>query len=327
MNRTAIRLAVILAAAVVVAQALLVPLFVAPAANLAPRDLPVAVAGPAQATAAITAKLQAEQGAFTITQAADGAAADQLIKDRAVYGAFVVTPTGLEVHTAPAASPTVAQLFTAAAQEAGAGQQVKVVAVVPLPVDDPRGTGFVSGFLPLLLTGMLAGILLVVLVAVPRARIFGVLGYAIGSGLIGTLILRDWLGVISGNYWADAAAIGLTGLAASATVAGLGTVFGSPGIGLGALTVFLVGNPLSGVASSPELLPQPWGEVGQHLPAGAAATLMRSLAFFGGNGGAYSMWVLVVYALGGLVLIALRKAPRPAPAVQAEPVREPVTAP
>jgi len=323
MNRTAIRLAVILAAAVVVAQALLVPLFVAPAANLGPRDLPVAVAGPAQATAAITAKLQSEEGAFTITQASDGAAADQLIKDRDVYGAFVVTPTGLEVHIAPAASPTVAQLFTAAAQEAGAGQQVTMVTVVPLPVDDPRGTGFVSGFLPLLLTGMLAGILLVVLVAVPRARILGVLGYAIGSGLVGTLILRDWLGVLAGTYWADAAAIGLIGLAASATVAGLGTVFGNPGIGLGALTVFLVGNPLSGVAGAPELLPQPWGEVGQHLPAGAAATLMRSVAFFGGNGGAYSMWVLVVYAVGGLALIALRKAPRPVPAAQPAPDREP----
>jgi hypothetical protein len=201
-----------------------------------------------------------------------------------------------------------------------------VVTVVPLPVDDPRGTGFVSGFLPLLLTGMLAGILLVVLVTVPRVRLLGAIGYAIGSGLVSTLILRDWLGVIAGNYWADAAAVGLLGVAASATVAGLGSVFGSPGIGLGALTVFLVGNPLSGVAAAPELLPQPWGEVGQHLPAGAGATLLRSTAFFDGAGGAYSMWILVIYALGGLALIALRKAPRPVVAEQPKPAREPVTA-
>lgn len=328
MNRTAVRLAVALAGAAVVAQALLVPLFVAPAANLAPRDLPVAVAGPAQAVEAITTKLSAQDGAFDVVTAADGAAADELIKNREVYAALVVTPTGAEVHTAPAASATVAALFTSAAQElaAGSGQQVKVVTVVPLPAGDPRGGGFLAGFLPLLLTGMLAGILLVVLVPVPRVRLLGLLGYAVGSGLIGTLILRDWLGVISGNYWADAGAIGLLGLAAAGTVTGLGSVFGPPGIGLGALTVFLVGNPLSGLAGAPELLPQPWGEIGQHLPAGAGATLVRSVAFFDGNGGAYAAGVLAVYALGGLILTALRGAP-PTPAPQQPAAdREPVPA-
>ncbi|NUO61882.1 MAG: hypothetical protein HOV71_01625 [Hamadaea sp.] len=313
--------AVFLAGAVVIAQALLIPLFAAPAANMAPRDLPIAVAGPAAATSAITAKLQAEEGAFTITQAADATAADQLIRDREVYGAFVVTPTGVEVHTAPAASPVVATLLGSAAAENGA----KVVAVVPLPADDPRGAGFTAGFLPLLLTGMLAGILLVVLVPVPRARLLGSLGYAVGSGLLGSVVLREWLGVITGNFWADAAAVGLVGLATSALVAGLGTVFGNPGVGLGALTVFLVGNPLSGVAGAPELLPQPWGAVGQHLPAGAGATLLRSVAFFDGAGGAYSMWVLIAYAVGGLALIAVGRSPRPA-AQPVEPVREPVAA-
>ncbi|MCP2325685.1 hypothetical protein HDA40_004192 [Hamadaea flava] len=314
--------AALLAAVVIVAQALLIPLFVGPAANMAPRDLPIAVAGPGPATSAITAKLQAEEGAFTITQAADATAADQLIRDREVYGAFVVTASGVEVHTAPAASPVVATLLSAAAAENNA----KVVAVVPLPADDPRGAGFTAGFLPLLLTGMLAGILLVVLVPLKWARLLGSLGYAVGSGLIGSVVLREWLGVITGNYWADAAAVGLVGLAASALVAGLGSVFGPPGIGLGALTVFLVGNPLSGVAGAPELLPQPWGDVGQHLPAGAGATLLRSVAFFDGAGSAYSMWVLIAYAVGGLALIAVGRSTRPAVQPVAEPVREPVAA-
>ncbi|WP_216592686.1 hypothetical protein [Verrucosispora sioxanthis] len=46
-NRSPLLLAVLVAALAVIGQALLVPLFAAPAANLAPRDLPVAVAGPA----------------------------------------------------------------------------------------------------------------------------------------------------------------------------------------------------------------------------------------------------------------------------------------
>ncbi|MET7836600.1 hypothetical protein ABZS44_27660, partial [Micromonospora sediminicola] len=50
-------LAALLVGLTVVAQALLVPLFAAPAAHLAPRDLPVAVAGPPPAAAELAARL------------------------------------------------------------------------------------------------------------------------------------------------------------------------------------------------------------------------------------------------------------------------------
>ena len=75
------------------------------------------------------------------------------------------------------------------------------------------------------------------------------------------------------------------------------------GLALGAIVVFLVGNALSGVASAPELLPQPWGEVGQWLPIGAGGTLLRSVAYFDGNGGLVAAGVLGAYALVGLVLV------------------------
>jgi hypothetical protein len=308
--------AVGVAIAAVAVQALLIPLFAAPAADVAPRDLPIAVAGPARAVEAVAAKLPPAE--FDVVTAPDAAAADRLIKDRSVYAAFVITPAGPELHTAPAASPAVAALLTGAA--AAMTPPARVVTVVPLPADDPRGSGLVAGFLPLLLTGMLAGILLVQLVAVPRTRLVGIIGYAALSGLLGTAVLRDWLGVLGGGFWADAAAIGLIGLAISATVTGLGTVFGRPGIGLGVLTVFVVGNPLSGVATAPELLPQPWGAIGQNLPPGAGATLLRSVGFFDGAGGSAALWVLVAYATGGLILTALRRgqaSPTELPAAQA----------
>src|SRR6185369_6348337 len=109
-------------------------------------DLPVAVAGPAPAVQALSAKLPPAE--FDVIPAADANAADQLIKDRTVYAAFVVTPTGAELHTAPAASPTVAALLTAAASTMSPAP--RVVAVVPLTADDPRGAGLAAGFLPLL---------------------------------------------------------------------------------------------------------------------------------------------------------------------------------
>jgi hypothetical protein len=170
---------------------------------------------------------------------------------------------------------------------------------------------------------MLAGILLIFGVPVPRMRLLGILGYATLSGLVGTLLLRDGLGVLGGGFWADFGAIGLIGLAVSGTLAGLGTVFGRPGIALGVLTVFVVGNPLSGIATAPELLPQPWGAIGQHLPPGAGATLLRSAGFFDGAGSSTALWVLVAYAVGGLILTGLRASPsasagHPAPNAAAE---------
>ncbi len=69
--------------------------------------------------------------------------------------------------------------------------------------------------------------------------------------------------------------------------------------------VFLVGNPLSAVASAPELLPQPWGRLGQFLPPGAGATLLRSTAYFDGAGGTTAAWTLAGWALAGIVLLMI----------------------
>ncbi|MFD2766873.1 hypothetical protein [Micromonospora eburnea] len=303
-------LAVLLAALAVAVQALLVPLFAAPAANLAPRDVPIAVAGPSPAAAELAGRLAAAApGAFKVTTLPDVAAADQALRDRKVYAAFVVGPDGIALHTAPAASPTVAALLTEAAAQFSAGRPVSVVQVVPAAPDDPRGAGFAAGFLPLALTSMLAGALLTLLVAGRGARLLGLLGYAVLAGLAGAAVLHGWLGVLTGDPWLEAGAIALFALAAAGLVAGLGALLGGPGVGLGALLVFLVGNPLSAVGAAPELLPQPWGVVGQFLPVGAGGTLLRSAAYFGGAGASRSLAVLAGYALLGLLLVLAGRLP------------------
>ncbi|MFF5174314.1 hypothetical protein ACFY3U_16975 [Micromonospora sp. NPDC000089] len=321
-------LAVLVAALAVLAQALLVPLFAAPAAHLAPRDLPVAVAGPPPAAAQLAGRLAtAQPGAFDVRTLPDAAAADAALRDREVYAAFVVGPDGVALHTAPAAGPTVAALLTEASTRLSAGRPVPVVEVVPADPDDPRGAGFAAGFLPLALTSMLAGALLTFLVAGRGARLLGLLGYAVLAGPVGAAVLHGWLGVLNGDYWREAGAVGLIALAAAGTVAGLGALLGGPGVGLGALVVFLVGNPLSGVTSAPELLPQPWGTVGQFLPAGAGATLLRSAAFFDGAGAGRSLVVLGGYALLGVLLVLVGRF-RPAGPVPdrgpERPARQPV---
>jgi hypothetical protein len=295
------------AAAAVVLQALLVPLFAAPAANLAPRDLPVAVAGPAPAVAALAARLSAAQpGAFDLRTLPDPAAADRALRDREVYAAFVAGPDGLALHTAAGASPTVAALLTEVARASGG--PVQVVEVVPADPDDPRGTGFAAGFLPLALTSVLVGALLALLAAGRFARLAGLLTFGVLAGLAGAAVLQGWLGVLPGGYLANAAAIGLFALATAATVTGLGALLGVPGVGLGAFLLFLVGNSLGGVAAAPELLPQPWGALGQWLPVGAGANLLRSTAFFDGAGAARPLAILAGYAVLGLLLAVAGRA-------------------
>jgi hypothetical protein len=295
-------------------QVLLIPLFAAPAANLAPRDLPIVVAGQPQATAGLSAALnRAEPGAFTINQLPDAAAADRVLRDRKAYAALIVEPPGMSLHTTPGGSPTVAALLTQAAATLGDGRPVPVVEVVPGDPDDPRGAGFASGFLPLALTGIVAGIALTILVRNRGAKLVGLVVFGVAAGLGATAVLQLWLGLLSGNYLLNASAVGLFATATSATLAGLGALLGRAGIALGVLAVFLVGNPLSAVASAPELLPQPWGTVGQYLPVGAGATLLRSTAFFDGAGAAMSMSVLLGYALIGLLLTLIGRATFGAP--------------
>src|SRR5262249_56629035 len=109
------------------------------------------------------------------------------------------------------------------------------------------------------------------------------------------------------GYYTIAAIIGLIVLAVAATVTGLGSVAeragrAAAGIGLGAAIMLVLGNPLSGATSAPELLPSPWGQVGQWLPPGAGATLLRAVAYFDGSRVGEPWAVLAAWAAAGVGL-------------------------
>ncbi|MEQ4206228.1 ABC transporter permease [Actinopolymorpha sp. B9G3] len=317
--------------------ALLVPLAVAgmlslfawPSANLEPRDLPLGVAGPAQATDALSTKLeQASEGGFEIHQYADEAAARSAIEDREVYGAIVTAPDGITLLTASAASPLVAQLLTQAVTTpdgplGGAGAQTgadtqaggnasappKVVDVVPTTRDDPRGTVLSVAVLPLVFAGIATGIATFVVSRPGLAQATGLLVTSALAGVAAVWVAQEWLGALGGDWWVNAGAIGLTVLAISATVAGLGAAIGPAGLGLAAFLMMFVGNPFSGVASAPELLPSWVGVTGQFLPPGAGGSLLRSTAFFDSAAATQPGLVLAGWVVLGLAcgLIGVRR--------------------
>src|SRR5687768_12092294 len=84
--------------------------FAWPSVRSSVHDVPIAVAGPAAATSQISAALEQRMpGAFDITTVTDTAAAEQLIRDRDVYGAIDASTGTPQVITASAASAAVAQ--------------------------------------------------------------------------------------------------------------------------------------------------------------------------------------------------------------------------
>jgi hypothetical protein len=292
--------------------AAILTLFAWPVSELAPRDLPLGIAGPEQGTRPLGDALtrQAGEDAFEITSYADEAAARQGIEDREVYGALVAGPDGLTVLTASAASPTVAQLLTQAvteqAAQAGPGASApRVVDVVPTTTEDPRGIVFGASFFPLVLGGLLTGILLWV---AGRPGLTQMLGLLFASAFVGVAVVavaQVWLGAFGGDWWLNAGVLGLTVLAIAAFVTGLADLLGPAGIGLGAVVMMLVGNPLSAVTTAPELLPTWAGSTGQLLPPGAGGTMLRSVAFFDGAAAARPALVLCAWAGFGLLCVAL----------------------
>ncbi|MFD4128105.1 ABC transporter permease [Streptomyces globisporus] len=319
-----------------VAVILLIPLMVTlalwafawPAARIAPRDLPVGVAGAAPAAEQLEQRFEQRDGAFEVHRYADEAAARDAIEDRVVYGAVVATPQGPHLLTASAASPVVSQLLreavTASAPE---GTRVEVTDVVAAPPGDPRGSALGASVLPLALAGMAAGAV-VTLMGLRGAR--GALTLLTASALVGlaaAAVTHSWLGVVTGDWWTEAGVLALTVLAIGSAVAGLAALFGQRGIGLGALLMVLLGNSFSGVTSAPHLLPEPVGAIGQWLPPGAGGSLLRSVAFFDGSAAGGPLLTLSLWSALGLSAVLLaRRTPKPdeaAPAATAEPAREP----
>ena len=169
--------------------------------------------------------------------------------------------------------------------------------MVPLPSGDSRGVGLAAGSFPMIIAGLALGIA----AALALRNRWLVLGTVVAGAMtiaVSFAGILAWLGVSGGHFWDEFSAISLTIAASALVVAGLVRLIGAAGAGLGALLLVIVGNPLSGIATSPRLLPAPWGEFGQWLPTGAGGTLVRTVAYFPGA----SVWTPVLVLLGWAVL-------------------------
>lgn len=276
-----------------------------PAMKAAPHDLPVGIAGPAVAAGPVSQQLATGQpGAVSLTSFPDEAALRSAITHREVYGGLLLSPAGPKLLVASAASPTVAIALQSLGQgiAQAQGAQLTVEDVVPLPADDPHGAGLAAALLPMLIGAVATVAVSIRIVRGPVIRIVAALAanLAVGFGVVA--VLHFGLGALTGSYPAESLTLSLTLAAISMVLLGLFGLIRWPGVGLGVLTMLLLGMPLSGVQGAPELLPHRWATLGQLLPPGAGGTALRSVAYFDGHGALAALTVLGCWAAAGLVL-------------------------
>ena len=280
--------------------------FVTPLLNSGAKDLPLAVGGPNMVTTKITQGLEAKSpDAFAITSYSTAEEAIEAVRNREAIGAITAGPDGITIVTASAAGTPYSTILKQIGEGLSqTGQPIHYTDVAPLTTKDPSGSAISMLTLPMIFGGMSSAVAFSTVFKKSRHKqIIGAIGVAILGGLIASATLYFGFGAFEANFWPTT--VIMLGIAAiSLTVLGLNSLLGFAGIGLGAVLMLFVANPLSGLATGAAWLPSPWGTLGQYLPLGAAGTAIRSSAFFDGAAMGQPVTVLVCWIVVGLGLAA-----------------------
>lgn len=309
----------------------------------APHDMPVAVVGSGELARDVVFGLErAENSPASIRIVDSRADAVQLLQDREIAGAIELPADGAAgstaiIHTASAAGASqasvVQQILTPVAL--GAGLNVEVHELTPLPAGDSAGIAVMFMAMALMLAGyMPIGLMLTGAPELLKLRRF-VPGWAGWSALISAVvwfIADPVIGAVSGH---TAAILGIGWLA----VFGIGLVqlflsriLGPAAVLVGMLLVVVLGTPASNLAMSVHTMPGFFGWLHDFLPLAGVGEALRSVLYFGGNGtGGYLVRFVVAIVLAllltaGVDLMRRRKQARTAPSTDAVPAAEPLAA-
>jgi hypothetical protein len=287
--------------------------FVTPAHDPKPNGLPVAVV--AQPPSGDALAFQLERRDFDVIRVDSAEEARQKIEDREAYGAFIERPAPPRLLVASAAGVPVAQLLEDVARSA----RIRVVEdVKPIDGDDPRGVTLNLFVLALVITSILTALVAVQMVPGLTAlgpRVVAASAAAVMGALVAVGIVKAE-GVLPGPFLAEVAIVALAILGIALSSAGLIRLIGPAGTGAPFLLFLMLGNPASGLASAPELLPTPWYPLGMLLPPGALGDALRGTAYFDGAKIIGPLLVLLAYVGLGLLLneLASRRQTRSASA-------------
>jgi Protein of unknown function (DUF3533) len=237
------------------------------------------------------------------------AARHELVAQRAYVGLVLGGPRP-RVLVASASGASVARLINQAAEqiEDSGGPPLVVQDVRPLSPKDPQGLVLFYAMLAATIAGFLLTFQL-------RANAAGLslrawVGFVAVAAALGGLAIAVIAGPLLGAL-GDRVPVLWAILAAQMAIAGLVNstnlvLLGSWAILPTWLLFVIVGNPASGGAVAPPLLPPFYGFVGRWLPSGAAVEALRNVVYFSGAEHSEPYLVLagwLVVAIAALVLV------------------------
>jgi len=283
---------------------------------------PVAVAGRSPLAQVVSGH---GGGTVRLVAAPDAGAALAALRGGQVNAAVIADPEGESLLIRTAASPGTASVLTKEFTTAAAALRtpLRVVDLAPLPASDSTGTSLFFLVIGWMLGGYVGATALALVLGGMRSpglrqaaiRLGALGGYAVISGLLGTLLIGPAMGVVSG-YSLSLAGIGmLLTFAAAAATAGLQSVLGMPGTLIAIIGMVVFGDPTAGGSIATPLLARPWNVIGQGLPPSAALSAARGVVYLGGTNLTGPLAVLATYAAAGTLLtLAATAWPRHRPA-------------
>nr|WP_235632341.1 SNG1 family protein [Mycolicibacterium rutilum] len=283
-------------------------------ANPTLHDLRVAVAGPEQLVDSLRG-----QDALRVNAVGDAGAARDQVLQRDADTAFAVDPAGvLTVYVAGGGgrSVAVAAENVGEAVAAQAGLRAVVEDVAPASAGDPSGTVEFYAVIFLSIGASVGATILGRFMGTVRRpatlllRTLTLAGYsAVLAGGV-TLYVDGVLGALVGHTWQVFGALWLYSMAVGGAITGVAAALGTTASLI--LTGFLViiGNAAAAGPVGRPLLSGFYATFSGIVPQGAGVSLLRSIAYFGGNGAQTPAVTLVLWGAAGCVLAILATAAR-----------------
>jgi hypothetical protein len=279
-----------------------------------PRRIDTAVVGNAGSHQAVLDQIETlTDGGVVFHPYPTLAGATAAIERQQVYAALDLTRPAPRLYVASASGASVERVFLSVA---AADPELRVVDTHPLPPSDPAGldvfylviTATILGFLTVLQVRLNSGGLSL------RRWIVFVLSFGLTASLVLVLVAGPLLHRLALPIAASWGILALQMITVAAFVSTMAVLIGRWALVPTFLLFMVVGNPSSGGAVAPPLLPSLFGTVSQWLPSGVTVTALRDAIYFPTHQQARPIAVLVVWAaacLGAMVVVSHRRRTSP----------------
>jgi hypothetical protein len=279
-----------------------------------PRRIDTAVVGDGGSHRAVLAEIEkVADGGVDFHPYPTLADARGAIDRQQVYAALDLTPSTPHLYLSSASGASVERVFLSVA---AADPQLRVVDTHPLPPSDPEGLDVFY----LVMAATILGFLTVFQVRTNAAGLrlrhwtLFVLSFGLTASLVLVLVAGPLLHRLALPILESWGILALQLVTVAAFVSTMAVLIGRWAILPTFLLFMVVGNPSSGGAVAPPLLPSLFGIVSQWLPSGVTVTALRDAIYFRSDQHVRPITVLVVWAaacLGAMVVLSHRRRTSP----------------